>query len=178
MSDKHDSREAFEAWAKRDNMPHGFNLRREEVDTEVQDYADWHTDAAYQGWNAALDWMQAGDNYKKQLDAIVEYAKDYIGCRCGMDDCEPGDCWPCRMMYIINLADPEHYADLQPTWQSCRDAFESRYVTELDKRALQVDDNGQYILMSTYNAWVNFQLGWEAKEAPPTTNIKEGKDGE
>lgn len=42
-----------------------------------------------------------------------------------------------------------------------RNAFEARYKTELDKRALQKNEQGQYILMSTYQAWVNYQIGWE-----------------
>jgi len=45
-----------------------------------------------------------------------------------------------------------------------RKAFESLFPTETDKRALQVNEQGYYVLMSTYNAWVNFQLGWEACE--------------
>lgn len=46
-----------------------------------------------------------------------------------------------------------------------REAFEARYPTETDKRALiKSDKTGHYILMQTYTQWVSFQLGWEACE--------------
>lgn len=39
------------------------------------------------------------------LNNISQEAANYIGCRCGVDDCEPGDCWPCRMVGIIDMAE-------------------------------------------------------------------------
>lgn len=38
---------------------------------------------------------------EKSLSGIANYAGQYMGCRCAVDDCEPGDCWQCRMMDII-----------------------------------------------------------------------------
>lgn len=44
-----------------------------------------------------------------------------------------------------------------------RKAFEAKFAkTDLDKRALARNDDGHYVLMQTYQAWVYFQLGFEA----------------
>lgn len=48
--------------------------------------------------------------------------------------------------------------------EKIREAFESRYKTDTDKRALARNEDGHYILMQTYQSWVSFQLGWEAAE--------------
>lgn len=48
---------------------------------------------------------RAEDTIQPLIDALEEAQKDaaqYIGCRCSIDDCEPGDCWPCRMMGIVD----------------------------------------------------------------------------
>lgn len=39
------------------------------------------------------------------LELILNKAAEYRGCRCSTDDCGPGDCWPCRMMSICELAE-------------------------------------------------------------------------
>ncbi|WP_088255559.1 Lar family restriction alleviation protein [Fimbriiglobus ruber] len=36
----------------------------------------------------------------EKLRAISEHAASYCGCRCSIDDCDPGNCWPCRMMSL------------------------------------------------------------------------------
>ena len=43
-----------------------------------------------------------------------------------------------------------------------REAFEAQYPTELDKKALRLDDKGEYALMQTYCAWRSFQDGFQA----------------
>lgn len=42
-----------------------------------------------------------------RLQETAEYAGGFIGCRCDRDDCGPGDCWPCRMMKVCDLANPD-----------------------------------------------------------------------
>jgi len=40
-----------------------------------------------------------------RMNKAREYAGGLIGCRCSVDDCGPGDCWPCRMMTLIGYLD-------------------------------------------------------------------------
>lgn len=40
-----------------------------------------------------------------ELQQIRDEAASYAGCMCNKGDCEPGDCWPCRMMSIVDLAE-------------------------------------------------------------------------
>lgn len=37
---------------------------------------------------------------REALDKITAEAGQYAGCRCSIDDCAPGDCWPCRMISL------------------------------------------------------------------------------
>ena len=45
------------------------------------------------------------DSVKQALEDLTNEAMQYIGCICDRGDCEAGDCWPCRMMSIIDLVD-------------------------------------------------------------------------
>ena len=50
---------------------------------------------------------------EKRLHKIEKYAASFCGCQCDKDDCGAGDCWPCRMMRIAEMANPNDVA--QPT---------------------------------------------------------------
>jgi hypothetical protein len=62
------------------------------------------------------------------------------------------------------------------TISKCREAFEARYRTEIDKRALAKNDDGHYVLMQTYVQWVSFQLGWEAQMSLANQALKKIND--